>query len=168
MDEPEAALSTQNCLTCLRRIHELVNDGSQFVIATHSPIILAYPEATIFDCTDTGLMEIDYEDANPVRLTQASSPRETGSSNSCSPIRCGRGPVNLTICVSPRLRIVPRPLSRGDYAADCPQANGTELTARVVGVLGMRSCRVASGSSCGKNLNSPDIVWRLEPSQVPR
>jgi predicted ATPase len=37
MDEPEAALSTQNCLTCLRRIHQLVIDGSQFVIATHSP-----------------------------------------------------------------------------------------------------------------------------------
>ena len=45
MDEPEAALSTQNCLTCLRRIHELVGAGSQFVIATHSPIVLAYPDA---------------------------------------------------------------------------------------------------------------------------
>ena len=43
LDEPEAALSTQNCLTCLRRIHELVQEGSQFIIATHSPIILAYP-----------------------------------------------------------------------------------------------------------------------------
>jgi len=51
MDEPEAALSTQNCLTCLGRIHHLVTDGSQFVIATHSPIILAYPDATIYDCT---------------------------------------------------------------------------------------------------------------------
>ena len=45
MDEPEAALSAQNCLTCLRRIHELVRAGSQFVIATHSPIVLAYPDA---------------------------------------------------------------------------------------------------------------------------
>jgi predicted ATPase len=71
MDEPEAALSTQNCLTCLRRIHQLVTDGSQFVIATHSPIILAYPDATIYDCTEDGLTEIAYEDANPVRLTQS-------------------------------------------------------------------------------------------------
>lgn len=71
MDEPEAALSTQNCLTCLRRIHELVKAGSQFVIATHSPIILAYPEATIYDCTEGGLAQIDYDDTNAVRLTQS-------------------------------------------------------------------------------------------------
>jgi predicted ATPase len=69
LDEPEAALSTQNCLTCLRRIHELVEEGSQFVVSTHSPIILAYPDAAIYRCTDTGLEEIDYEDAEPVRLT---------------------------------------------------------------------------------------------------
>jgi hypothetical protein len=50
----------------------------------------------------------------------------------------------------------------------CHQANATAMTARVVGVLGMRSSRVASGCSGGKNLNSPDVVWRLEPSQVPR
>lgn len=71
LDEPEAALSTQNCLTCLRRIHELVEEGSQFVISTHSPIILAYPDATIYRCTDTGLEEVDYEDAEPVRLTRS-------------------------------------------------------------------------------------------------
>jgi predicted ATPase len=69
LDEPEAALSTQNCLTCLRRIHELVQEGSQFVIATHSPLILAYPNATIYRCGDFGLEEVDYEDAEPVRLT---------------------------------------------------------------------------------------------------
>ena len=54
LDEPEAALSTQNCLTALRRIHELVQDGSQLIIATHSPIILAYPEATIYHCSEHG------------------------------------------------------------------------------------------------------------------
>ncbi len=68
MDEPEAALSAQNCLTCLRRIHELVNDGSQFVIATHSPIILAYPEATIYRCGPDGLQAIAYEQADAVRI----------------------------------------------------------------------------------------------------
>jgi predicted ATPase len=70
LDEPEAALSTQNCLTCLRRIHELVTQNSQFVIATHSPIILAYPDATIYACGEHGLEQIDYEDAAPVRLTR--------------------------------------------------------------------------------------------------
>jgi predicted ATPase len=71
LDEPEAALSTQNCLTCLRRIHELVLDGSQFIIATHSPILLAYPDATIYACSEDGLGEVSYEDAEPVRLTQS-------------------------------------------------------------------------------------------------
>jgi predicted ATPase len=71
LDEPEAALSTQNCLTCLRRIHELVSEGSQFIIATHSPIILAYPQATIYTFTASGVEEVGYEDAEPVRLTRA-------------------------------------------------------------------------------------------------
>jgi len=71
LDEPEAALSTQNCLTALRRIHELVQAGSQLIIATHSPIILAYPEATIYHCSDRGLEAVDYEESEPVRLTRS-------------------------------------------------------------------------------------------------
>ena len=71
LDEPEAALSTQNCLTCLRLIHDLVTDGSQFIIATHSPIILAYPDAVIYRCDDDGLHATGYEDAAPVRLTRS-------------------------------------------------------------------------------------------------
>ena len=71
LDEPEAALSTQNCLTALRRVHELVQEGSQVIIATHSPIILAYPEATIYHCGERGLEVIEYEDADPVRLTRS-------------------------------------------------------------------------------------------------
>ena len=71
LDEPEAALSTQNCLTALRRIHELVREGSQLIIATHSPIVLAYPASTIYRCAEDGLEPIDYEDAEPVRLTRS-------------------------------------------------------------------------------------------------
>jgi predicted ATPase len=71
LDEPEAALSTQNCLTAVRRIHELVQAGSQLIIATHSPIVLAYPEATIYHCSDRGLESVEYEDAEPVRLTRS-------------------------------------------------------------------------------------------------
>jgi predicted ATPase len=70
LDEPEAALSTQNCLTCLRRVHELVCEGSQFIIATHSPLILAYPESTIYACSADGLEQVGYDDAEPVRLTK--------------------------------------------------------------------------------------------------
>ena len=68
LDEPEAALSPQNCLTCLARIHDLVAEGCQFVIATHSPIVLAHPEATIYECDEHGLRAIEYEDAEAVRV----------------------------------------------------------------------------------------------------
>jgi predicted ATPase len=68
MDEPEAALSAQNCLTCLRRIHELVGAGSQFVIATHSPIVLAYPDAAIYECSETGIERVAYEQTDVVRV----------------------------------------------------------------------------------------------------
>jgi predicted ATPase len=70
LDEPEAALSPQNCLTCLRRMHQLVDQGSQFVVATHSPILLAYPGATIYECGGAGLARVDYDDAEPVRVTR--------------------------------------------------------------------------------------------------
>jgi predicted ATPase len=70
LDEPEAALSAQNCLTCLRRMHQLVGEGSQFVVATHSPILLAYPGATIYECGEAGLTPVDYDDAAPVRVTR--------------------------------------------------------------------------------------------------
>ena len=71
LDEPEAALSAQNCLTCLLRMHELVEAGSQFVVATHSPILLAYPGATIYECGEEGLRPIEYDDAPSVRLTRS-------------------------------------------------------------------------------------------------
>lgn len=71
LDEPEAALSAQNCLTCLRRMHELVAEGSQFVVATHSPILLAYPGATIYECSERGLERTEFDDAPAVRLTRS-------------------------------------------------------------------------------------------------
>ncbi len=70
LDEPEAALSSQNVLTLVRRIHQLVEDGSQFVIATHSPLLLAFPGAQIVLCDSDGLTEIAYDEAPPVVLTR--------------------------------------------------------------------------------------------------
>ena len=70
LDEPEAALSPQNVLTLMRRIHQLADQGSQFVIATHSPILLALPDAPIHLCSSEGLTEVAYEDAPPVALTR--------------------------------------------------------------------------------------------------
>jgi predicted ATPase len=71
LDEPEAALSTQNCLTFLARAHQLIEDGSQLIVATHSPLILSYPDALIYECDEGGLNPIAYDDAEPVRLTRA-------------------------------------------------------------------------------------------------
>jgi predicted ATPase len=47
-DEPEAALSPSRQLSFLSRLHELVGEGSQFLIATRSPILMAYPHASIY------------------------------------------------------------------------------------------------------------------------
>ena len=52
LDEPEAALSPQRQLAFLTRMHELVVAGSQFIIATHSPILMAYPDAAIYVLAD--------------------------------------------------------------------------------------------------------------------
>lgn len=71
LDEPEAALSTRGCLTALARIHDLVQQGSQFLIATHSPILLAVPDARILEISAEGeLAHVSYDDALPVRTTR--------------------------------------------------------------------------------------------------
>ena len=71
MDEPEAALSVTGQLAMLRRIHDIQAERGQFIIATHSPILLAYPGAVIYEFTDTGISQVDYDDAEPVRLTRS-------------------------------------------------------------------------------------------------
>jgi len=60
-NEPEAALSPQRQLTFLVRMHELIGQKSQFIIATHSPILLAYPHAKIIQITETGFEEIAFK-----------------------------------------------------------------------------------------------------------
>ena len=62
LDEPEAALSPTRQLAVLRRIHQLVELRSQFIIATHSPILMAYPRATIYVLDETGFKKVRYED----------------------------------------------------------------------------------------------------------
>jgi predicted ATPase len=69
-DEPEAALSPQRQLTALRRIHELVQLNSQFIIATHSPILLAYPNAKILQFSDQGIHEVSYESTDHYLVTR--------------------------------------------------------------------------------------------------
>jgi predicted ATPase len=62
LDEPESALSPQRQLATLKRMHRLVAQGSQFIVATHSPILMGYPEAWIYECSAEGLRRVEYQD----------------------------------------------------------------------------------------------------------
>ncbi|HEY1967957.1 MAG TPA: AAA family ATPase [Pseudonocardia sp.] len=71
LDEPEAALSVRGCLALLARMGELLGQGCQFVLATHSPILLALPGATILEIDGDGsLHKVAFDDALPVQLTR--------------------------------------------------------------------------------------------------
>jgi predicted ATPase len=70
LDEPEAALSPNRQLAALRAIDELVLNNSQFVIATHSPILLAYPRAKIILFDGSGVSEVKYEDTEHFHVTR--------------------------------------------------------------------------------------------------
>ena len=71
LDEPEAALSPARQLAMLCRMHELVKKRSQFIIATHSPILLSYPDALIYQIGDNGLERVAYEDTEHYTLTRS-------------------------------------------------------------------------------------------------
>ncbi len=70
LDEPEAALSPNRQMAALTAINDLVRDDSQFIIATHSPILLAYPRAKILLLDDTGIREVAYEDTEQYAVTK--------------------------------------------------------------------------------------------------
>jgi predicted ATPase len=71
LDEPEAALSPSRQLALLARLHQLVHLGSQFVIATHSPILMAYPDARLLELSQNGIREVSYEDTEHFQVTRA-------------------------------------------------------------------------------------------------
>lgn len=71
LDEPEAALSPTRQLTFLAFLHALESSGKcQFVIATHSPILLAYEPATIYRFGEEGLSTVKYKDTEHYRVTK--------------------------------------------------------------------------------------------------
>lgn len=71
LDEPEAALSPLRQMTLLAEIHRLAaEEHSQFIIATHSPILLAYPDALIYEFMEDGIHEVNYENCEHYRLTR--------------------------------------------------------------------------------------------------
>ena len=70
LDEPEAALSPQRQLAVLSRMHDLVLDNSQFIIATHSPILMAYPDSMIYLCSKDGIAPVRYEETEHFQVTR--------------------------------------------------------------------------------------------------
>ncbi len=70
LDEPEAALSPKRQLAILTRIHDLVGKKSQFIIATHSPILMAYPDAIIYQFSAGGIERVAYEETEHYRITR--------------------------------------------------------------------------------------------------
>ena len=70
LDEPESALSPNRQMSMLTLIHDLVKQGAQFVIATHSPILLSYPSAKIYEIKEEGLVETAYEDTDTFKVSK--------------------------------------------------------------------------------------------------
>jgi predicted ATPase len=70
LDEPEAALSPARQLAFLTKVHELVRQGSQLLIATHAPIVLAYPDASIYELSGTTIALKPYDETHVVETTK--------------------------------------------------------------------------------------------------
>ena len=70
IDEPEAALSPQRQLSLLKYIYDSAKNGAQFIIATHSPILLACPSAEILSFDNGSIAPCDYEETSSYQLTK--------------------------------------------------------------------------------------------------
>lgn len=70
LDEPEAALSPMKLLTLMVEINDLVNKNSQFIIATHSPILMAFPNADILEFSEKGIKKTKYKDTEHFKTTK--------------------------------------------------------------------------------------------------
>lgn len=70
LDEPEAALSPNRQMELLLFINKMVHKKSQFIIITHSPILLAFPNADICNFSESGIKRISYEDTESYRIME--------------------------------------------------------------------------------------------------
>lgn len=70
LDEPEAALSPKRQIAFLYLMRDLIEEGAQFIIATHSPILLGYPGATILNFDESPVQEVNYRDTEHYQLTR--------------------------------------------------------------------------------------------------
>lgn len=70
LDEPEAALSPSRQMTLMVLMNELVENHSQFIIATHSPILMAFPNAQVVELTEDGIQTVPYQQTEHYQLTK--------------------------------------------------------------------------------------------------
>lgn len=70
LDEPEAALSPHRLLSLLVAIDDLVKTDSQFLIATHSPILMSYPKAEVLELSVDGIRTVSYKETEHYKLTK--------------------------------------------------------------------------------------------------
>lgn len=70
LDEPEAALSPMRQLVLMAAINRLVKKGSQFLIATHSPMLMAFPDADILEFSENGIQSVDYKETEHYQITR--------------------------------------------------------------------------------------------------
>ena len=71
LDEPEAALSPMKLLTLMAEMQDLIEKDSQFIIATHSPILMAFPGAQIYSFSNDGISEVAYRETEHYKTTKA-------------------------------------------------------------------------------------------------
>ncbi|MBQ9861208.1 MAG: AAA family ATPase [Clostridia bacterium] len=70
LDEPEAALSPMRLLTLMIEMKRLVEKNSQFIIATHSPLLMAFPRATVYEFSSDGIRQVDYRNTDHYLVTK--------------------------------------------------------------------------------------------------
>lgn len=70
LDEPEAALSPYRQMSLISRIHDLVQNDSQFIIATHSPIVMAYPDSILYELNDD-FKAVNYQDTEHYKIMKS-------------------------------------------------------------------------------------------------
>ena len=69
LDEPEAALSPRGLIRLMQRMDELVRQDSQFIIATHSPMLLCFPDTEVYQITEKGIDSVRFQDTDHYRTT---------------------------------------------------------------------------------------------------
>jgi predicted ATPase len=70
LDEPESALSPQRQLALIIRLNQMIKNNCQIIIASHSPILLAFPNALLYEFSEQGINQVTYKETEHYRITR--------------------------------------------------------------------------------------------------